>query len=135
MKKLLWYFLHRLKDLHSNNNLRKFGIILMDVFFQFFEVIYHIFYISNFYIFSRTKEIETIENGKSCIYTLRLIGPILYPGECDVMAQPWKYCIIFSQMHFVTLSMYLYMTCIKIWNHPNLIIYKFFAWLGLDVDS
>ena len=88
MKKLLWYFLHRLKDLHSNNNLRKFGIILMDVFFQFFEVIYHIFYISNFYIFSRTKEIETIENGKSCIYTLRLIGPILYPGECDVMAHP-----------------------------------------------
>ena len=30
----------------------------------------------------------------SCVYTLRLIGPISYPGECDLM--------VHSRMHFVT---------------------------------
>ena len=30
------------------------------------------------------------------IYTLRLIGSISYPGECDLMVQPRKYSVIFS---------------------------------------
>ena len=36
------------------------------------------------------------------VYTLRLIGPISYPGECDLMVQLRKYSVIFSRMHFVT---------------------------------
>ena len=36
------------------------------------------------------------------VYTLRLIGPISYPGECDLMVQLQKYSEIFSRMHFVT---------------------------------
>ena len=36
------------------------------------------------------------------VCTLRLIGPILYPGECDLMIHPQKYSVIFSRMHFVT---------------------------------
>ena len=39
---------------------------------------------------------------KLYVYTLRLIGPISYPGECDLMVQPQKYRVIFSRMHFVT---------------------------------
>ena len=36
------------------------------------------------------------------VYTLRLIGPISYSGECDLMVYPWKYIVTFSRMHFVT---------------------------------
>ena len=45
----------------------------------------------------------------SYVDTLRLIGPISYPGECDLMVHPRKYSVIFSQMHFVTL-VYVYTT-------------------------
>ena len=38
----------------------------------------------------------------SYVYTLRLIGPISYPDECDLMVNPRKYIVIFSRMHFVT---------------------------------
>ena len=38
----------------------------------------------------------------SYVYTLRLIGPISYPDECDLMVHPRKYIVIFSRMHFVT---------------------------------
>ena len=38
----------------------------------------------------------------SYVYTLRLIGPISYPGECDLMVHPRKYSVIFSRMHYVT---------------------------------
>ena len=38
----------------------------------------------------------------SCVCTLRLIGPISYPDECDLMVHPQKYSGIFSRMHFVT---------------------------------
>ena len=38
----------------------------------------------------------------SYVYTLRLIGPISYPGECDLMVHPQKYYESFSRMHFVT---------------------------------
>ena len=39
----------------------------------------------------------------SYVYTLRLIGLILYPDECDLMVHPRKYMyiVIFSRMHFV----------------------------------
>ena len=40
--------------------------------------------------------------GLSYVYTLRLIGPISYPGECDLMVNPQKYIVIFSRMHLVT---------------------------------
>ena len=36
------------------------------------------------------------------VYTLRLIGPISYSGECDLMVLPRKHIVIFSRMHFVT---------------------------------
>ena len=29
------------------------------------------------------------------VYTLRLIGPISYPGECDLMVHTRKYSVIF----------------------------------------
>ena len=38
----------------------------------------------------------------SCVYTLRLIGRISYPGECDLTVQARKYSVILSQMYFVT---------------------------------
>ena len=36
------------------------------------------------------------------LHALRLIGPILYPGECDLMVHPRKHIVIFSRMHFAT---------------------------------
>ena len=41
------------------------------------------------------------------VYTLRFIGPISYPGECDLMVNVRKYSVIFSRMHFVTV-LYVY---------------------------
>ena len=38
----------------------------------------------------------------SYVYTLRLIGPISYSGECDLMVQPRKHFVFFSRMHFVS---------------------------------
>ena len=38
----------------------------------------------------------------SYVYTLRLIGPISYLGECDLMVYPRKYILIFSRIYFVT---------------------------------
>ena len=35
----------------------------------------------------------------SCVYTLRLNGPISYPCECDLMVHPRKFSVIFSRMH------------------------------------
>ena len=55
------------------------------------------------------------DRGKESGYTLLLCsqvkatfthcdksGPISYPDECDLMVNPRKYIVIFSQMHFVT---------------------------------
>ena len=36
------------------------------------------------------------------VYKLQLIGPISYPGECDLKVRPRKHGEIFSRMHFVT---------------------------------
>ena len=41
-------------------------------------------------------------NALSYIYTLRLIGPISYSGECDLMVHPRKCSVMFSRVHFVT---------------------------------
>ena len=38
----------------------------------------------------------------SYVCTLRLIGLISYPGECDLMVHSRKHIVIFSRMHFVT---------------------------------
>ena len=43
------------------------------------------------------------------VYTLRLIGSISYPGECDLMVHSRKHIVIFSQMAFFYLRMYI--TC------------------------
>ena len=40
----------------------------------------------------------------SLVYTLRLIWPISYPGECDLMVHTRKYSVILSRMRFVTKS-------------------------------
>ena len=38
---------------------------------------------------------------RGCLYTLRLIWPISYPDECDLMVRPRKYSVmILSRMHF-----------------------------------
>ena len=37
-----------------------------------------------------------------CVYTLRFVGPISYPDECDLMVNPRKYIVMCSRMHFVT---------------------------------
>ena len=58
------------------------------------------------YIFSSFNE--------SYVYTLRLIGPISYLDECDLMVHPRKYIVIFSRMHY--LRTYI---CIKIRNRPT----------------
>ena len=47
-------------------------------------------------------QIQKLKYVLSYIYTLRLIRPISYPGECDLIVHPQKYIVIFSQMHFVT---------------------------------
>ena len=54
----------------------------------------------------RERMMNKFENQLSCVYTLRLIGPISYPGECDLMVHPRKYSVIFSRMHFVTVVLY-----------------------------
>ena len=38
----------------------------------------------------------------SYVFTMRLIGPISYPGECDLMVCPRKHIVIFSRMHLLT---------------------------------
>ena len=53
----------------------------------------------------------------SFVYALRLIGPISYYGECDLMVYPRKYSIIFSRMPFCYLCTYI--TCTKIRNRPD----------------
>ena len=45
---------------------------------------------------------ETSHSRKYKAYTLRSIGPILYPGECDLMVHTRTYRVVFSWMHFVT---------------------------------
>ena len=52
----------------------------------------------------------------SCVYTLRLIGPISYPGQCDLMVHTQKYSGIFSRIHFVNPRM---LTCINIPNRAD----------------
>ena len=54
----------------------------------------------------------------SYVYILRLIEPISYSGECDVMVHPRK--CSFSRMHqlFPSTS-YVYITCTKIRNRPD----------------
>ena len=42
----------------------------------------------------------------SYVYILRLIGPISYPGECDLMIHSWKY-IVFSH-EYILLPSYVY---------------------------
>ena len=37
----------------------------------------------------------------SYVYTLRLIGPISYPGKCDLMIHTRKHSVIFSRMHLL----------------------------------
>ena len=51
------------------------------------------------------------------VYTLRLIWPISYPGECDLMVHPQKHSVIFSRMSFCYLRTYI--TCTKIRNRPD----------------
>ena len=48
--------------------------------------------------------------NRSCKRALKLrlhtainIGPISYPGECDLMIHQQKYSVMFSGIHFVTL--------------------------------
>ena len=56
----------------------------------------------------------------SCVYTLRLIGAILYPGECDLMVHPRKY----MQRHFLMNAfcyLHSYITCTKIQDRPQFI--------------
>ena len=43
-----------------------------------------------------------IDTSNNRLNTLRLIGPISYPGECDLMVHGRKYSVIFSRMYFVT---------------------------------
>ena len=55
-----------------------------------------------------------------CLYTLRLIGAILYPGECDLMVHPRKY----MQRHFLMNAfcyLHSYITCTKIQDRPQFI--------------
>ena len=39
---------------------------------------------------------ETSHSQKYKAYTLRSIGPILYPGECDLMVHTRTYRVVFS---------------------------------------
>ena len=38
-----------------------------------------------------------LEANLRYVYTLRLIGPISYPGGCDSIVHPRKYSVIFSR--------------------------------------
>ena len=53
----------------------------------------------------------------SYVYTLRLIGPISHPGECDLTVHPRKYSVIFSRNVFYYRRTYI--TCMKIRNRPD----------------
>ena len=61
----------------------------------------------------------------SYVYTLRLIGPISYPGKCDLMIhtrKPSNNSMTKTQRHFLTNAFcYLlsYITCTKIRNRPD----------------
>ena len=57
---------------------------------------------------SRTSLNKPLTSRLSCVYTLRLIWPISYPGECDLVVHTRK-------RHFVTNT---YITCTKIRNRP-----------------
>ena len=41
----------------------------------------------------------------SYVYTLRLIGPISYRGECDLMVHQQKYSVIFSRLTHKSISL------------------------------
>ena len=47
----------------------------------------------------------------SYVYTLRLIGPISYLDECDLMVHWRKHIVIFSRMHFVD-----FVTFVRVYN-------------------
>ena len=54
----------------------------------------------SFYIYKKYKMKHLVL--WSYVYTLRLIGPISYSCECDLMVHLRKYSVIFSRMHFAT---------------------------------
>ena len=58
-----------------------------------------------------------IRSDLSYVCTVRLIGQISYPGECDLKVHPQKHTVIFSRAHFVTFLTYI--TCTKIRNRPD----------------
>ena len=47
-------------------------------------------------------KIACVNGPLGCVYTLRLIRQISYPGECDVTVHPRKYSVVFLRMYFVT---------------------------------
>ena len=55
----------------------------------------------------------------SYLYTLRLIGPISYPGECDLMVHPRKHIVIFSRVTNAFCYLFTYITCTKIRDRPD----------------
>ena len=52
------------------------------------------------------KKIFRLSVPLSYVYTLRLIGPISYPGKWDLMIHPRKHSVIFSRIHLLPSFVY-----------------------------
>ena len=59
----------------------------------------------------------SIDRILSYVYTLRLIGPISYLGQCDLMVRPFSTTKV--QRHFLTNAFCTYITCTNIRNRPD----------------
>ena len=68
----------------------------------------------------RERMMNKFENQLSCVYTLRLIGPISYPGECESTASFSQDCILLLSyvynMHQDTKSSRLIAVCKRSFN-------------------
>ena len=84
------------------------------------SVLFDILIFTTVYIQFNTTNIKTANRVQalSYVYTLRLIGPISYPGECDLInGSPTKAHRNLLTNAFCYLRVYI--TCIKIRNRPD----------------
>ena len=113
---LSFYCIKKFRILLRDSNANVFSLPLH----SFDNVLFHNLWSSEFH-FHRRPFIATGLGWRvlSYVYTLRLIGPISYPGECDLMFHPQK-----VQRHFPTIAfcwLCTYITCTKIRKSARLI--------------
>ena len=97
------------KDSHLRNR-HRYGVF----FFFFFSIAF--FHSEQWVCVHSRKRVESstwvnarllsVKLRLSYVYTLQLIGPISYPGKCDLMIRTRKHSVIFSRMHLLPSFVY-----------------------------